>query len=148
MMVKFHETLSERSVYLRYFQTLKLDQRVTHERLLRRCFVDYEREIALVAEAKARPAGQEILGVARLMKIHATSEAEFSILVSDSVQRQGLGLELLKRLLQIARDEKITRVRAEILRENGGMQRLCEKLEFKITGDLSQPTVLAEIQLP
>ena len=49
-MVKFHETLSERSVYLRYFHPMKLSQRVAHERLTRICFIDYDREMALVAE--------------------------------------------------------------------------------------------------
>src|SRR5205814_4740376 len=40
LMVKFHQTLSERSVYLRYFTPLRLDQRVAHERLSRICFID------------------------------------------------------------------------------------------------------------
>ena len=52
LMVKFHEGLSERSVYLRYFSPLKLQQRVAHSRLIRICFNDYDREIALVAEHK------------------------------------------------------------------------------------------------
>ena len=33
LMVKFHETLSEESVYHRYFSALKLSQRIAHERL-------------------------------------------------------------------------------------------------------------------
>ncbi len=70
-MVKFHETLSEESVYNRYFAALKLSQRVAHERLTRICFNDYDREIALVAELKV-PKGEEkkILGVGRLSKQH------------------------------------------------------------------------------
>ena len=50
LMVKFHDTLSERSVYLRYFHLMNLPQRVAHERLTRICFIDYDREMALVAE--------------------------------------------------------------------------------------------------
>ena len=50
MMVDFHKELSERSVYLRYFQPLKFSQRTAHERLTRICFIDYNREMALVAE--------------------------------------------------------------------------------------------------
>ena len=52
LIVKFHETLSEESVYHRYFSALKLSQRIAHERLTRICFNDYDREIALVAELK------------------------------------------------------------------------------------------------
>ena len=51
-MIEFHKKLSERSVYLRYFQPLKLTQRTAHERLTRTCFIDYNREMALVAERK------------------------------------------------------------------------------------------------
>ena len=52
LMVKFHETLSERSVYFRYFHAMRLTQRVAHERLTRICFIDYEREMALVRARK------------------------------------------------------------------------------------------------
>ena len=83
-MVRFHETLSERSVYLRYFHMIKLSQRVSHERLTRICFNDYDREIALVAERKdSKPVPGEILGVVRLIKVPGTGEAEFAIVVSD-----------------------------------------------------------------
>src|SRR6059036_1547447 len=50
LMVKFHETLSDRTVYLRYFSSLSLAARTAHERLVRICFSDYEREMVLVAE--------------------------------------------------------------------------------------------------
>ena len=70
LMVRFHATLSERSVYLRYFHLMKLEQRIAHERLTRMCFIDYDREMALVAERCDPATGErEILGVGRLTKI-------------------------------------------------------------------------------
>ena len=99
-MVKFHETLSERSVYLRYFHLMNLEQRIPHERLTRICFIDYDREMALVAERRNPETGErEILGVGRLSKVHGTNEAEVAVLVSDKWQGRGLGKELLARLL-------------------------------------------------
>ncbi|MGA7500404.1 MAG: acetate--CoA ligase family protein, partial [Isosphaeraceae bacterium] len=50
LLVKFHGTLSERSVSFRYFHAMKLTARVAHERLTRICFIDYDREMALVAD--------------------------------------------------------------------------------------------------
>src|SRR5581483_104320 len=50
LLIKFHGKLSERSVYMRYFQPMKLSTRTAHERLTRICFIDYDREMALVAE--------------------------------------------------------------------------------------------------
>jgi acetyltransferase len=136
LLVKFHETLSEESVYNRYFSALKLSQRVTHERLTRICFNDYDREIALVAELKvAKGEEKKILGVGRLSKQHATNEAEFAVLVSDDWHRQGLGTELLRRLIEIGRDEKVLRLSGQILAENHAMQHICRKVGFKVVHD-------------
>ena len=103
LLVKFHETLSERSVSLRYFQALKLSRRVAHDRLTRICFIDYDREMALVVDRQEPWTGvHEILGVGRLSKIRGTDDAEFALLVSDEHQGRGFGTELLRRLIAIA----------------------------------------------
>ncbi|MBF2063217.1 MAG: bifunctional acetate--CoA ligase family protein/GNAT family N-acetyltransferase [Calothrix sp. C42_A2020_038] len=131
LMIQFHKNLSEESVYFRYFHLIKLSQRIAHERLTRLCFIDYDREMALVADYK-NPNGQhEILAVGRLSKLHSTSIGEFAIVVSDCFQCQGLGTELLQRLLQIGRDEHLSGICGSILLENKAMQRVCEKLGFQ-----------------
>jgi acetyltransferase len=76
MMVEFHKTLSDRSVQLRYFGLLSLEERILHEWLRRVCFVDYDREIVLVVDLKRRDGTHQILGVGRLIKEHGSSEAE------------------------------------------------------------------------
>ena len=50
LLVAFHRALGESSVRQRYLAPLRLDQRTTHERLIRVCFSDYDRDIALVVE--------------------------------------------------------------------------------------------------
>jgi acetyltransferase len=133
MMVKFHQTLSERSVYYRYFQSFQLSRRIAHERLTRICFIDYDREMALVADYKDPQTGEhEILGVGRLIKIPGTNKAEFAIIISDQWQNQGLGMQFLRLLIQIGRDEKISQIIAPIMSENYEMQRLCKKLGFHL----------------
>ncbi|WP_421656376.1 bifunctional acetate--CoA ligase family protein/GNAT family N-acetyltransferase [Leptothermofonsia sp. ETS-13] len=147
LMIQFHKTLSEQSVYLRYFHLIKLDQRIAHERLTRICFIDYDREMALVADYKNPETGShEILAVGRLSKLHGTNDAEFAMLVSDRFQGRGLGTELLRRLLQVGRDEHLDRITAEILSDNSGMQRVCEKLDFRISRTADPSVVKAEIQ--
>ncbi len=135
LMVNFHHTLSERSVYMRYFHMLSLNRRIEHDRLTRICFTDYDREMALVVE-HAEPGGgqREILGVGRLSKLHGLPGAEVAIVISDQFQRKGLGTELLNRLLEISRDEKLDFVAAEILRENPEMQRMVKKVGFTLEG--------------
>jgi acetyltransferase len=150
LMVAFHQTLSERSVRLRYFATLKLGQRVAHERLVRVCFIDYDREMALVVERRDPQAGQrEVLGVGRLSKLPLSEgrEAEFAVLVNDAWQNQGIGTELLRRLVEIARSERVGQVTAKMLPENREMQRVAEKLGFKLTRRLDEGMVEAEIAL-
>jgi acetyltransferase len=133
LMVKFHETLSDRSVYMRYFSSLSLSSRVSHERLVRICFVDYDRVMALVVDHKDEATGQHrILGVGRLVKLQAKNEAEVAILVSDQCQKQGLGIELLRRTVQIARDEKLRSVSAEMLRDNFAVQSIFKKVGFRL----------------
>src|SRR6202035_2957749 len=132
LMAQFHQTLSGRSVYMRYFYSLSLKSRVAHERLIRICHVEDEREVALVVDYTNKRTGQQqILGVGRLIRLDAQDEAEVAILVSDQYQKQGLGTELLRRLIQIARDQKVHRVSGELLRDNLAMQVIVRKLGFR-----------------
>jgi acetyltransferase len=144
LMAEFHKTLSEQSIYFRYFHLVTLNRRIAHERLTRICFIDYDREMALVAEYQHPDTGKcEIIGAVRLSKLHGTQEAEFSMLVSDSVQRRGLGTELLRRLLQVGKEEKLERIKADILPENRAMQRVCQKIGFHLerSPDLVEATI-------
>jgi len=148
LMVKFHATLSEESVYLRYFHMEKLSTRVAHDRLIQKCFVDYDREMALVVDYQDPGTGEhEIRAVGRLTKIPGTVEAEVAVLVSDRFQKQGLGRELVRRLLEVGRTEKIAQIVANILHENEGMRALARHFKFhtRDTGDASM--VIAVLDL-
>jgi acetyltransferase len=146
LMVKFHGTLSEESVHFRYFGIIKLEQRVVHERLTRICFNDYDREIAMVATCQA-PKEEEIIGVGRLIKVHGVNEAEFAIVISDQQQGQGLGIYLLKLLMEIGRKEGVERIIGHILPDNYRMQRACKKLGFTVSYDNFMDDMKAEITL-
>ena len=144
LMAKFHETLSDRSVYLRYFCSLSLSRRVEHERLLRICFGGYDREMVLVAERTDPGTGERrIIAVGRMNKLHAGNEAEVAVLVSDQYQKLGLGNELLRRVIQIARDEKLSRVSAEMLPDNIAMQIITKRLGFRVRADEDPMSVRA-----
>jgi acetyltransferase len=132
-MVAFHRALSEQSVFMRYAGMMRLDQRVAHERLARICFIDYAREMALVVE-NPKSDGGEIVGVGRLTRLHGTRDGEFAMLISDRMQCQGLGSELLQRLVDIGREWGLARIVADILSGNGPMQKVCRKLGFQILG--------------
>jgi len=148
MVVHFHETLSERSVYFRYFHMINLERRIAHERLTRICFIDYDREMALVIERKEPTSGgREILGIGRLTGLREASGPEFAVVVSDQVQRLGLGTELLRRLVEVARGEGATRVTGYIVPENVAMQSVSKKLGFEISYSQQEEVMVAELTI-
>ena len=116
-MVDFHGRLSDETVYQRYFSKLGYEQRVAHERLVRVCFTDYDREIALVAE-QARPGDRQGCaspGWPAWCRIYNSADAEISLVVCDECQGQGLGTELVRRLVEVGREEGVERLVAEML---------------------------------
>lgn len=144
LLVEFHQHLSEHSVYMRYAGSLKLSQRVSHDRLARMCFIDYDREMALVVERKEKGA-REIIAVGRLTRLRGTDDGEFAMVIRDDMQRQGIGSALLSRLLDVGRAEGLQRVIAEILVQNTLMQRVCLSLGFEIdrSGAVDDGSVIA-----
>jgi len=85
MIVKFHEVLSETSVHFRYFGLVKLEKRVSHDRLVRICFNDYDREIAIVGIRNAPETKEdEIIAVGRLIKLRDANDAEFAMVISEA----------------------------------------------------------------
>ena len=147
LMVQFHTTLSERSVYLRYFCSLSLSTRVEHERLVRICFASYDRGFALVADHMNPENGRhEILGVGRFSAIDR-EEAEAAVLVSDHWQGLGLGTELLAGVARTAREEKFRRLSGEILRDNLATQAIFKKVGFKLRPMDDPSSVAALLEL-
>nr|BBH92090.1 hypothetical protein KTA_02890 [Thermogemmatispora argillosa] len=112
LVVRFHKRLSERTVYLRWLHVLGLSQRIAHERLVDRCFIDYDRVLALMAISR--------------------EEAEFALLIGDQVQGQGLGTKLLRRLMEIARQEGLQRLQGRMVPEKQAMLRICRTLGFQL----------------
>ena len=114
-----------------------LSSRVAHERLIRKCFIDYDREIALVAELMNHASGcHEIIAIGRLTRTLGTREAEVAVLVADQYQHAGLGTELLTQLIRVARDEKLDRIIATILLENVAMRALVSRHGFQFQGNV------------
>jgi acetyltransferase len=136
-MIGFHGMLSEQSVRLRYARTLALDERTAHERLIRVCFTDYDRELALVVErdgdGPAEP--RQIVALGRLSRerIRGSRAAEFSLLVGDPWQGQGAGRLILSKLIEVASREGLSYIESEILEQNLRMQRLCAHLGFQLS---------------
>ncbi len=131
-MIRFHESLSEESVYLRYFEHISLDTRTLHERLARVC-ANTADSFAVVAErggTKERPA--EIVAVGRLTTTEIPGAAAFAILVGDEVQNTLLSRSLLKRLISIARAHDFHTLNGELLVADHDTLNLCRAFGFNL----------------
>ena len=148
MMVRFHEGLSDRSVYMRYFHMMTLARRTAHARLSGICVVDFEREFVLVAEGGDGESGAPaILGVARLQRAGEGGEAEFAVVVADRFQGLGVGGALMRQVIAVARREGASRLRADILSENGPMRRLCARTGIPVRPTSDPQVVEADLPL-
>jgi acetyltransferase len=122
----------------RFFHTIK---DITHELLQRYTQIDYDREIALIAEVKEGGRGKpseatkKMAGVARLIADPNDETAEFAIVVADPWQGQGLGNKLTDEILKAAEDRQIKKVYARFLKDNEAIIHMFEKRDFQI--DLS-----------
>ena len=133
---------------MRYLQAMQLSQRIGHERLARLCYIDYDREIALVA-VRRNPYNHELelMAVGRITKRISSNTAEFAILVSDRFQHQGIGRVMLRRLIEVARDEQIGTIFATVLADNVEMLHMVGKFGFNIVDTDSPNLKRAELKL-
>ena len=130
LMVKFHQQLSEQSVYTRYFSYMHMDSRIDHNRLSRVCFADYERNMILVAETQGPE--KNIVGVGRLVRIGGSNDAEFAIMIADKFHRLGMGAALLSYLIEIGKNEEMGNIIGYLMDENISMINLCKSIGFTI----------------
>ena len=137
-MVRFHAGLSEETVRARYGKDRPLAERTAHERLRRICFVDYDREIALVVEAPAADGSAEIAGIARVSRIPASEDRLLTLVVADAWQRRGIGAALVRSAVQVARGEGIANLLAELSPDNRPMRELLasEGFTFEDRGEV------------
>jgi acetyltransferase len=128
MWLEMFQGLSEESIRYRFFQMLK---DTPHEVRVRYCNIDYDREVAIVAEI-VEQGKRKLLGVGRLNFEIEGETGEMSFLVSDKWQGLGLGTKIVDYVLDIAREKGITKVFAIMLPDNYRALSLTKKMGFKI----------------
>ncbi len=143
---KFYQDISEKSLKQRYLKVLHYDELIAHDRLVRICFNDYDKEIAIVTELDQKDS-REILAIARLSKLAGTDDATFAILVKDKWQKRGIGKKLLSSLIDIAKEEGIEYLISSMFTDNVSMQKICRDLGFKIKKSQKSTVVIAELDL-
>jgi acetyltransferase len=133
--------LSSETSRFRFFQIIK---DLPHDALVRFCNIDYDREMAFIAETRDGDRRIEI-GVSRLILESNKKRGEFAVVVADKYQGKGLGIKLVDMLIEVARDKNVEAIYGIVMTENTNMINLCEKLGF--TTKREQDGVTVELKL-
>lgn len=142
----WHAMLAECSRESIWFRFRHLFKQTTHEMAARFCFIDYDREIAIVAEDEDAEE-RRLLGVGRLIADADHSNAEYAVLVADAYQGNGLGALLTDYCLEICDKWGTHRILAEIDPKNKRMIGIFERRGFSIDRSTDTETVLVAKQL-
>jgi acetyltransferase len=127
---RFHEflqSLTEESMRFRFFEIMK---EMSHLALTKYCNLDYDREIAVVAELQ--DTSRKIVGAVGIICDQDKKCGEFAVLVTDEWHRLGLGLKLMNHIIEIAKDMNLNRIYGHVIRDNYKMVNLCNKIGFQI----------------
>lgn len=120
--------LSQDSMRFRFFYTIK---EITHDMLTRFCNIDYDREMAIIAEYTSNGTRRNV-GVGRLMVQPEGDTGEFATLVADDFQNTGLGLKLTDMLIGIAQEKGLDSIYGIVLSDNVKMINLARRLGFTV----------------
>jgi acetyltransferase len=126
--------MSAEDLRLRFFTPVR---GLTHAVAARLTQIDYDREMALLAEH-----GGAALGIAHFFADPDRLQAEYAIAVRSDWQGRGIGYLLMTRLIELARQWGIGELLGEVLRENGPMREMCAALGFTVTPDPDDPSIL------
>lgn len=104
----------------------------SHAVAVRYCYIDYDREIAIVAEINGDQRRQ-LIGVGRLIADPDRESVEYAVLITDAWQKKELGTILTDHCLEIAKRWKMKRVVAQTTTDNRPMISVFEKRDFNVT---------------
>jgi acetyltransferase len=113
--------------------------------LTRFCNIDYDREMAFVAELGSGE-NKKIVGISRIIMNSDLKQAEFAVAVHDSYQGLGLGHKLIDLIIGIAMEKDLEKIYASVLAVNYRMLRIGQKMGFT-TSEVSDGTVSVELYL-
>ncbi|MFO0752485.1 MAG: bifunctional acetate--CoA ligase family protein/GNAT family N-acetyltransferase [Thermodesulfovibrionales bacterium] len=130
LVYELFKSLSEETIMFRFCQRLT---EMPHERLVRYCQLDYEREMAFVAVLRDGPDREKVIADVRILKMPDLETAELAVLVSDEWQGHGIGTMLVEYCVEIAREMGVKTLWMEILRNNGKMLHLAGTTGFSST---------------
>ncbi len=122
------QSFSEETMRFRFFQVIK---EISHDMLTRYCSIDYNREVAMIAEVQEEQK-RKIIAVSRLILQPDLKCGEFAVVVGDKWQGRGLGSRMMDAVIEIGKDVGLDAICGDIMSSNAIMFHLCNKKGFKV----------------
>lgn len=138
----WHDMLAKASQESLRFRFRHLFKGTTHEMAARYCFIDYDREMAIIAEVESDE-NREMIGVGRMVADPDMVSAEYAAFVVDEWQGKGLGGQFTTYIEEIARSWGVKRLVAETTPDNAAMQATFRKYGFDLEPRIEDDVVLA-----
>ncbi len=136
----FLASLSDEDLRMRFFGVVRRD--FDHKDLARFTQIDYDREMAFIAQAANEQGRMETLGVMRTNTKPDNSDAEFAIVIRSDQKGHGLGSILFHRGVEYTRDRGTRRISGETMAENKAMQGLARKFGFSVHPSEDDPDLV------
>jgi len=120
--------LTPEEIRLRFFVPVHT---LTHVTAARFTQIDYDREMALILTEPGIAGKTEIFGVVRINADPDNERAEYAIVVRHDMTGMGIGILLMRRIIDYCRSRGIGEIFGDVLRENNTMLKLCKALGFQ-----------------
>ena len=142
----WHDLVSSCSTETIRFRFNYLFKQTTHEMATRYCFIDYDRELGIVAEVEEE-GERKLIGIGRLVADMDHEVAEYAVIVADRWQGHGLGSALTDYCLEVARKWGVKRVVAETTKNNARALATFRNRGFELDAKREEDVVLASKDL-
>ncbi|HSH57478.1 MAG TPA: bifunctional acetate--CoA ligase family protein/GNAT family N-acetyltransferase [Halomonas sp.] len=144
LITSFHEQLSEESIRFRYFHN-KAD--LTQRDLSMLSHINYDRQMAFIAEHLLEDGRKEMLGVVRVWNDPDNIRTEFSVIIRDDMQGLGIGSLLMNKMIDYCRSVGTLEIFGKIMVDNHPMRALMKHLGFKQRYNMEEQVVDAVLRL-
>ena len=136
------QMLVECSVQSIRYRFRSMFRQMTHEMATRFCFMDYDRELAIVAEVVGE-SDRKLVGAGHLICDADHTNAEYAVLVPDEWQQHGVGSLITECCAEVAANWGLREIYGETDRLNRGMIATFKHAGFDLDFDTDPDVVLA-----
>lgn len=125
------KTFSRQTIRFRYFAPGKA---ISHEMAVRNCFIDYEKELSIVA-GLTQENEKKLVGIGNVVFSSDLQNADLAVVVGDPWQGRGVGSHLMDFCIEIARQRGVRRIMGDMLPENRVILEMAKRRGFELKGD-------------